>query len=450
MRQGKWLTRLPRTQQVQRRQVLTPQRLPDGAKAAQDAGPGWSVFMGESTKRDWMNANAIWNTLTAAQLEVIYRNSALVFACVREITTTLAEAPLEVGMEGPDGEWTVTPHPLDAIFDMPNPDYDYTEFLSRFSSRLLLTGRGYIWKWRQASGMIGELWPLPTSMVKPLTGTSEEGGQVISRLVKGYEVNQGLQATPKEVEAIDMLDARFPDPATTNEGVGPAQASARDYQLDRGREDYLIEMLTNLKVPGTIIRSSQPLGTPEKDAIIAEVHNRAGHGARGGVVFISGPDAEMKMPTPLADMDWHGFANLSESRICAAFNVPPIIVGVRVGLDRSTYSNYAEARKSFYSETMVPLWRAVAGVFTRSLLRHEGDDSHEIRFNTNNISGLHEDATEVATRAVALFSGGIITLDEARSDIGRPAFKIGGDVRRVPIGMLEQPAGKEPDVRDAQ
>jgi len=412
----------------------------EGGKAAQDAGPGWEVVFGQNNPTDWQNANAIWDQLTSAQLEVIYRNSALVYGCVREVTTTLAEAPLTVGREV-DGEWEIVPHPLDAIFDAPTPDYDYNEWLYLFCSRLLLTGRSFIWKFRQASGMIGELWPLPTNMVKPIRGTAEDRGQVISRLVRGYEINQGFNQTPKMAPAVDMTDARFPDPARTDGGVGPMQAASRDYQLDRGREDYLIEMLTNLKVPGMVVRSSLPVPTSEKDAIRADLHNRAGHGARGGPVFLSGPDADIKMLAPLADMDWPGFAGMEESRICMAFGVPPILVGARVGLESATYSNYGQARKSFYTETMSPLWAAIQGVLTRSLLRHEGDDALEIRFDLTDVAGLQEDANEIAVRASTLFSGGIITLNQARALIGQPGVGSAGDVRRIPINISEEPIG---------
>ena len=430
-----------KTIQAQQPEAAVPVAV-EGAKAAQDAGPGWDIVFGTEGRRDWQNANALWDTLTAGQMEVIYRNSALVYGCAREIATTLAEAPLQVGFENPDGEWQVVPHPLDAIFDMPTPDYDYNEWLQRFASRLLLTGRGFIWKFRQNSGMIGELWPMPTSSVKPIDGTAEENGMVISRLQKGYEINQGFNKEPQIVGARDMVDARFADPASTNQGVGPMQAAARDYQLDRGREDYLIEMLTNLKVPGMLIRSTQPLNTADKDAIRNELHNRAGHGARGGPIFISGKDSEAKMIAPLADMDWPGFASMEESRICMAFGVPPILVGARVGLDRSTYANYAEARKSFYTETMVPLWAAIQGVFTRSLLRHEGEERLDIRFDLSDVAGLQQDADKIAMRAQTLFGGGIITLNQALAMVGEPAIGPAGDVRRVPIMVQEVPIGE--------
>ena len=44
-----------------------------------------------------------------------------------------------------------------------------------------------------------------------------------------------------------------------------------------------------------------------------------------------------------------------ESRICAAMQVPPILVGAKVGLDRSTFTNYQEARKQLWEEAIFSL-----------------------------------------------------------------------------------------------
>ena len=40
--------------------------------------------------------------------------------------------------------------------------------------------------------------------------------------------------------------------------------------------------------------------------------------------------------------------------------VPPIIAGLNVGLERSTFANYSEAVTHFTTGTLVPLWRIVA------------------------------------------------------------------------------------------
>ena len=67
-------------------------------------------------------------------------------------------------------------------------------------------------------------------------------------------------------------------------------------------------------------------------------------------------------------MDWPGLTSLAEARICAAFGVPAIIAGARIGIENgSQYANYSTARRSFYVETMQPLWTAVGAAFTHQI-----------------------------------------------------------------------------------
>src|SRR5258708_12531177 len=59
----------------------------------------------------------------------------------------------------------------------------------------------------------------------------------------------------------------------------------------------------------------------------------------------------------LRDLEFPDLRAFSESRICAALQVPPILVGAKVGLDRSTFTNYAEARKQLWEEGIFSLQR---------------------------------------------------------------------------------------------
>lgn len=400
------------------------------------AGPGWETLVGILQRSEFATADTVWKTYTVEQLEQIYAKSTLIFACVREITTSLSEAPPIVGHQTPDGWEPEEDHWLPDLLRAPNPDYDYTELLDRFASRLLLTGKSFIWKWRNRGGRgcVAELWPLPTHWVIPKKGVS-----AMSRLVTSYTVKQ-LRGEKKNVDSRDMLYARFTDPHSTGDGIGPLQVATRDHQLDTERQDYLIEMLTNLKVPGIKITVPHKM-TPDQETKLRHwVHDRIGKGARGNPLVLEGEGAKAETMAPLADMDWPKFTSLSESRICMAFGVSPILVGARIGLERATYANYQAARYSFYMETMIPMWKAVAAAFTRSFLRHEGEEKLELRFDYSEVAGLQAGMKERAERAKILVGGSIATRNEGRKMAGLPPDPAEGDVYLVPAKVLVVPA----------
>lgn len=80
----------------------------------------------------------------------------------------------------------------------------------------------------------------------------------------------------------------------------------------------------------------------------------------------------------------------TEARICAAFRVPPVLVGVKVGLDRSTFSNMAEARRFFWENTMLSLYRRVESKFAAALTPEfsRPGDTARVRFDFSAVSAL--------------------------------------------------------------
>lgn len=395
---------------------------------------GWQTVFGPDTQVD---TGELWKDLTDSEREAVYKNFSVVMACVRELCNAFVEPPLQIGMEREDGfEPEDSGHPMLELLLYPNPEYSCSDLMQYYLARLLLTGKSYVWKFREGGGFVNELWPIPTSWVTPEKGQGDE-----SRLFKYFKVNQGVGQADKRVAWSDMLYGRFVDPATTWDGVGPLHACARDYRLDMDRQDYLKEMLEHMNLPGLVITTDPEhgeLSEPERRQLRAELDDQVGKGKRGQSIIIGRAKAEIS--APLSDLDWPGFASLDETRICAAFGVPPIVIHLRSGLERSTYSNYEEARKSFYRETMVPLWRMADDTWSRALLQGEGETELVYRHDLSCIRELGEDEDKIAERATLLFEKGVITRNQALAMIGEDKTP-DGDVYRLPVNVLEVPAG---------
>lgn len=405
--------------------------------SAMVARGGWEVLAGIP----WVKSDDIWQTYSTGQLEAAYRKHALVYACVREIATSVAEASLDLGIETDKGWESAGSHgTLDLLYH-PNDWYSYNDLIQTWVTRLLLTGKGFIWKWRNRGGEIAELWPIPSNWVRVKTGRGNE-------LIEAYEVKQD-KGEYVIVEPRDMFYVRFVDPQSVWDGIGPLQAALHDYQLDSERENYLVEMLTNLKVPGLVLKQDggAPLTEKQRADLRHSLHDQVGYGKRGGPAILP-PGFSIEFPGMLTEIDWPKFTSLTETRICAAFGVPPILVGARAGLERSTYANYETARRSFYTETLRPLWAALADTLTRGLLRHEGEQRLEFRFDLSELPELQEDINKRAERAAMLLKAGAITRNQALKMVGVEPVP-DGDVYLLPINVVEQAvrneAPKEPE-----
>jgi len=142
------------------------------------------------------------------------------------------------------------------------------------------------------------------------------------------------------------------------------------------------------------------------------------------------------------DMAMTELRNITETRICSVFGVPPVLVGANVGLERSTYNNYREARFAFFSETVAPLVTRIIRYFNFMLL-NDFPNQGQLAVDMGEFRAYLDEDDSVTNRASTLFTAGVITLNEARRLVGVNAVTA-GDTRRVPAGVIEVTPGEAP------
>jgi HK97 family phage portal protein len=127
------------------------------------------------------------------------------------------------------------------------------------------------------------------------------------------------------------------------------------------------------------------------------------------------------------DMDFIESKKMSRLEICTAFGVPPEIIGIG---EQKTYANYAEARKAFYMDTVLPHLDRIRDKFNSELAPLFGDNLY-LDYDKDTIEALQENNNEKATRIRADVQAGLITVNEGRSELGYEALK-DGDVLYIP------------------
>lgn len=99
--------------------------------------------------------------------------------------------------------------------------------------------------------------------------------------------------------------------------------------------------------------------------------------------------------TNLSDLDLRNVQGGLETRLAAAAGVPVSVVGFREGNQGSALnaSTYAQARRRFADGTLDPLWREVAGSFSKIVSEPTGA---RLWFDTRHVPFLREDAKDAA------------------------------------------------------
>jgi len=429
------------------RRLVSPASAPRPAALGKSKQPGWEelanwrpIYGGQETR--WREFDEVFGQCTAAIAEGAYALHPVVSACVDLIGESAAEPALEVGWYDPDGEWQTARMPeLMDVFEHPSGHTSGNGLVRHMAAARQLTGYAYILKIRNRSGSrIANLWPIPTSWVTPV-----KEGAAAGQPWGGFRVRGQEAIVPYE----DMIVLRRYCPGNPIAGTGCFEAAYRAAVLDIEREQYQAEMVSNLKVPGVAVITEQPLTAEEKTLARQEFSARFGRGHRGDIAFISG-SGRIEALNPLGDLDWPGLTALSETRICTAFGVSPLVVHTRAGLERSTYNNYETALRAFYQTTMRRLWESMADELTLSFQSERNFDSRlQFRFRYDEHPQFQSDLAKESMRLVSEYTAGLIPRRFAQIQLGYDPDEIVQIEREEIASIVRPPDAPKPPVEDA-
>ena len=397
--------------------ALTAQALQDlGLKGALALVPSWQAGMEQP-------APAPLDRLASEG----FRGNEVVYACVREIASTAADVALRVQ----DARGRPQPlHPLQRLIERPNPEQSGFELIEALLTDLLVYGNAFLLKQRGSGldapdgapgGGIEALWKLRPDRVRIVAGER--------RLVDGYVHRVGDRET--RLAAGRVVHLRLPDPANDLWGLSPVRAAARQIDTDSEASRFVEAFFRNAAVPFGIIKLKRALrgGAPEA----SRIGRRWSERFRGlfGRFQVGVLDADAEFQRIGLTQDEMAFPELraqTEARICAAFRVPPVLVGVKVGLDRSTFSNMAEARRFFWENTMLSLYRRLEEKFNAELTPDYGPRPEGLRlvFDFSQVAALRDSRESLERSALAGLRAGALTVNDARRRLGLEPID-GGD-----------------------
>lgn len=351
----------------------------------------------------------------------------LVYACIMEKATSLPEAPLRV--YGPDGLGEPREsHPLRELIANPNPLLSEFEMFELTVLHMNLAGISFWEIVRDRAGRPRELWPLRPDLVRMLR--QRDGRTRYGYLLGGGIVDLGT----------DVISFRYPNPVDPILGQPPLRPAVRAVALDNEATDFVTHLLQNRAVPGVVITTQRKVDEGISERLATKWKQKFSGSRRGEpAVLQTGMDVKV-LGLDLQALEFPDLRTISESRICMTFGVPPILVGAKVGLDRSTFANYKEARTSFWEETIMPDQRRLGDVIVRRLLPEVNDSTFvlprrvTVKWDRSQVLALKESEQAIWERANNALRAGAITVNDFRRVVGLPQVP-GGDVFLRPAGV---------------
>ena len=337
-----------------------------------------------------------------------YKGNEVVYACIREIAGTAAEVQLQV--VGPQDD-PQPHHPLQRLLNHPNPEHSAFELIEGLLTDLFISGNAFLLKQRSPSHArrgpsthgpagrgrpdlpsgsgrptradIESLWKLRPDRIRVVPGTRS--------LIDSYIHRVGDRET--RFDPADIIHFRLPDPTNDLWGLSPIQVASRQIDTDTEASKFVHAFFRNAAVPFGIIKLKRTLRGGEAEA--RRIGRRWTDRFRGlmGRFQVGVLDADADFQRIGLTQDEMAFPELraqTEARICAAFRVPPMLVGVKAGLDRSTFHNMGEARRFFWENTMLSLYRRIESKLAADLTPEFAGPSDDlrIRFDFSQVRAL--------------------------------------------------------------
>lgn len=363
-----------------------------------------------------------------------YAKLALVFRCIGVLAQSVAAAPLAVYQTTAQGEDRADNHPLRQLLTAPNRESNEARLFGQIVTSMATAGFVVIEKERAGAGRPVGLWPLNPAYCRPIQRSDALPDWEVK--VPGYE--------PVILNSTDVIAITYADrPDREPTGIGPLEVILREVALLNIKNDFLKSFFDSGAMPvyGLVPHPDAGEISQAQADVIREGWRQRYGGMRGSVepAILAGITDVKRLSFDFDELAWQDLRDIDELAICTAFGIPPILVGTRYGLERSTFANYQEARRSFYEDTVAPLMNRIEDAFSRSLMpEFERRPGYALHFDTSDVPAMREDIMPRRQWAVtALQAGGITTHQFARECGLEP---VGADVFLRSMVTVEIPA----------
>lgn len=322
-------------------------------------------------------------------------------------------------------------HPLIDLLKRPNPadpSLTFFEWTIRWAESI---GE---WYWElvpSRRGSIAQLFPLRGHLVRiEPDGDGGVKGYVYDPNTNGVDVVQYSAQVPGQPTTTGLegepilLGGRYASPKDDYYGMGPLRAAKDAIISEFYGVRYDHRFFRNSARPDVVIGFKNKLDKDQRKS------NKEEWGAFKGVdkahkaaVMDGDPSVTLLSQNP-KDVEYLEGRYLSREEQCAAFGVPPVLVG---DLRRATYSNYEVAEYIFWKDTMLEKLQFFA-TWVNFVLLPYFPDVKELGFDLSEISALQKVEGWRAERITGEIAGGTLTPNEGRELLDRePKDEEGAD-----------------------
>ncbi|MEL7428751.1 MAG: phage portal protein [Pseudomonadota bacterium] len=347
---------------------------------------------------------AAWSAFESSGVEEGFCRNPIVYRCVRMIS----EAAGSLAVRACEKRVDCDEHPVLDLLARPNEKQSRNRFLETLYGHLLISGNAHVVRIMADTG-VRELHILDPRKVTPVL---DEAGWPVA-----YDHQSGALKTRYNSEVGgDILHLALFNPASGVNGLPPLAAAHMALEIHNAASNWNKALLDNSARPsGALVYAAggnENLSEDQFERLKRELEEGYTGASQAGrpMVLEGGLDWKAMGYSP-RDMDFLEAKNGAAREIALAFGVPPMLLGIP---GDNTYSNYQEANRAFWTQTVLPL----AHKTTADLghwLAETGDRGITLRIDTETVPALAQDREAYWNR---IGNASFLTDNEKREALG--------------------------------
>jgi len=275
-----------------------------------------------------------------------FTKNPIVYRSVRMIAEAAASVPLYLF----DGAKEIDEHPLLALLKRPNPMECGPDLLESFFGHLIVAGNAYL-EAVAVDGTVRELHALRPDRMKVVPGP-DGWPEAYEYAVSGQTMRfdqEGPRVRP-------ILHMALFHPLNDHYGLSPLEPAAVGLDLHNAAGIWNKALLDNSACPsGALVYTAKDgqLSPEQYERLKTELEDGfAGAANAGRPLLLEGGLDWKAMGLSPRDMDFISAKHVAAREVALALGVPPMLLGIP---GDNTYANYAEANRSFWRQTVLPL-----------------------------------------------------------------------------------------------
>lgn len=329
-----------------------------------------------------------------------YAGNVVGYRAVRMVAEAAASVPLLLHVDGKE----VDEHPLLSLLHRPNAAQSGRELFENLYAFLMVAGNAY------AELVVLDDTPRELFALRPdrMAVVPSKAGWPES-----FEYSVGGQSVrmPRE----NVLHVKMFNPTDDYYGLAPMEAAARSIDTHNSASSWNKAMLDNAARPSGALVFAAGDGTltsEQFDRLKTELESTYQGAANAGRPMILEGGLDWKeMGFSPKDMEFIEAKNIAAREIALAFGVPPMLLGIP---GDNTYANYAEANRSFWRQTVVPLVGRMADGVAQLLQPYE-KGALRLQPDLDQVEALAPDRDALWKR---VNDAGFLSADEKRQAVG--------------------------------